>query len=196
MTRLVPLLALLIALSLALAGCSDGDSAADAPPEPADEPITEVTDPSDEPEPNEMVEPPAEPDPPPAVAEAGLPDYTAGFRDFTGLVSLNIPAGSAPHGGVKSVWANNDRETTVEDAFFPEGTIVVKEGERGGDSAAIIAVMRKVNGIDPEHGDWEFIEWSRSDPSSPYTVLAQDSVCWGCHAGAVETDWVFTLSSE
>ena len=190
----MPLLVVLLALCLGLAACSDDDAdggaSADAP---ADEstPAVEMPEPEPAPEP----EPEPEPEPPPAQAAPGLPDYTAGYRDFTGLISLEIPPDSgAPHGGVKSVWATDDREATPAGAF-PDGTVVVKEGERGGDQAAIVAVMRKVAGVDPEHGDWEFIEFSRSDPSSPYTVLAQDQVCWGCHAGAIEGDWVFTSSS-
>ncbi len=75
---------------------------------------------------------------------------------------------------------------------YPDGAVVLKAGSQGGDDAAIIAVMRKVAGVDPAHGDWEYIEWSRSSADSEYTVLARDEVCWTCHAGAEQTDWVFT----
>lgn len=192
MTRpLMPVLALLVALVLALAACSDdsdGGASADAP---ADESTAAAEMPEPDPEPAPEPEPEPEPEPPAAEAEPGLPDYTAGYRDFTGLVSLEIPENSgAPHGGVKNVFATADREG----ATFPDGAVVVKEGERGGDQAAIVAIMRKVAGVDPEHGDWEYIEYSRSDPASPYTILAQDQVCWGCHMGAIDNDWVFTPS--
>ncbi len=188
MTRpLMPILALLIALVLGLAACSDDSDEGASADAPADEstPAAEMPEPDPEPAPE------PEPEPPAAVAEPGLPDYTAGYRDFSGLVSLEIPENSgAPHGGVKNVFATADREG----ATFPDGAVVVKEGERGGDQAAIVAIMRKVAGVDPEHGDWEYIEYSRSDPQSPYTVLAQDQVCWGCHMGAIDNDWVFTPS--
>lgn len=191
--RPLPAAALLAALVLGLGACSDGDSdggaSADAP---ADEstPAAAETETAPAPEP----EIPTEPEPAPVAAEPGLPDYTAGFREFTGLVVRDIPEdAAAPHGGVKSVFATDDRDPSAG-GDFPDGTVVVKEGERGGDAAAIIAVMRKVAGVDPDHGDWEFIEWSRPDPSSPYTVLAQDQVCWGCHMGAIDGDWVFTAS--
>lgn len=189
--RPVPVVALLAALALGLGACSDGDSdggaSADAPADESTPAAESATAPAPEPE------IPPEPEPAPVAAEPGLPEYTAGYREFAGLVERDIPPdAAAPHGGVKSVFATDDRDPSA--GGFPDGTVVVKEGERGGDAAAIIAVMRKVAGVDPDHGDWEFIEWSRPDPGSPYTVLARDQVCWGCHMGAIDGDWVFTAS--
>jgi hypothetical protein len=180
-------LATSLSVALLVAGCgSDDDGSAtteattEAAPEPAPEP-----------------EPPAEPDPPPAVADPGLPQYTAGFRDGLKLNAAPIPPNAgAPHGETKNVYVNQTRDAIAPggtQAFpYPEGTVVTKTGSRSGDDAAIVAIMRKVAGADPEHGDWEFIEFSRSSAGEPYTVLAQDSVCWTCHAGATDTDWVFT----
>ncbi len=190
------LLAMIAALSagVLVAGCGgdDGDSAAATTEAP-----TETT-PDPAPEPDPEPEPPAEPDPPPTPKpDPGLPEDTAGFRDGLKLNSAPIPPNAgAPHGETKNVYVNQTRETIAPggtQAFpYPDGSIVVKTGSRGGDDAAIVAIMRKVAGADPEHGDWEFIEFSRSATSDPYTVLAQDAVCWTCHAGATDSDWVFT----
>jgi hypothetical protein len=182
-----PLLVIAAALSLGLlaAGCGgDGDDTSAE--------TTEATTES-APEP----EPPVEPDPPPVRAEPGLPEYTAGFRDGLRLNAAPIPPNAgAPHGETKNVYVNQEREAIAPGGSqtfpYPDGSVVVKTGSRGGDDAAIAAIMRKVAGADPDHGDWQFIEFSRAAASEPYTVLAQDSVCWTCHAGATDSDWVFT----
>jgi hypothetical protein len=66
---------------------------------------------------------------------------------------------------------------------FPENTIIVKEIISSGD----IAIMRKVKGVDAEHGDWQFIEYK-----SGGAIIGQDSSCWGCHSSAKSTDYVFS----
>ncbi len=133
---------------------------------------------------------PREPDP-------GLPPCTAGYQDGLKLNSEPIPpSASAPHGEVKEVYVNQTRATIAPEgaqAFpYPDGTVVAKTGSRGGDNAAIVAIMRKEAGLDPEHGDWQFVEYSRSSPDAEYALLASDSVCWTCHVNAESTDWVYT----
>ena len=172
-----------------VAGCGgdddgDGTTAAETPA------TTAAAEPDPEPEPE------PEPDPQP-VADPGLPDYTAGFVGGTKLNAAPIPENSgAPHGEVKNVYVNQAPETIAPggtQAFpYPDGTGVVKTGSQGSDGAAIVAAMRKVQGADPDHGDWVFEEFSRSSADAPYTLLASNESCWGCHAGATDTDWVFT----
>jgi hypothetical protein len=53
--------------------------------------------------------------------------------------------------------------------------------------AGLVAVMQKVAGSDPKHGDWKWIEY-RPDG----TIAGEDSLCWGCHLQAEGSDWVFT----
>lgn len=123
----------------------------------------------------------------------GLPADTAGFQDW---LRVDVPAEStAPHGDVKAVYWNRERSEITgrgPEVPYPDGTIVVKTGSRGDDLAAVVAVMNKRTDADPQHGDWVFVEYTRSSPDEPYEVLAQDSICWGCHVGAEKTDWVFT----
>ena len=183
-------LAFLLAAGLALTGCGDdGDESAERT-----DPTPTATEPAPEPEPEPEPEPKPQPAPEP---EPGLPGDTAGFRDGLRLNPAPLPENAgAPHGEVKNVYVNRTRAEIApggNQAFpYPDGSVVTKTGSRGGDDAAIVAIMRKVAGVDPEHGDWEFIEYSRSSADAAYTVLAQDAVCWGCHQGAIDTDWVFT----
>jgi len=129
--------------------------------------------------------------------EPGLPPETAGYTGWARLNRTPIAADpDTPHGDVKNVYANVPA-TVVADARtarqpLPDGTVVVKSGSRGVDRAAVVAMMAKRTDVDPQHGDWVFTEYARTGPAEPYALLAEDSACWSCHAGASDTDWLFT----
>jgi hypothetical protein len=129
-----------------------------------------------------------------AKALPGLPAFTAGYRGGIKLNSSPIPpreSGDA-HLGTKNVFVS---KPIGPNGRFPNGTIVVKEASRPGtDFIGLIATMRKVKGADPAHNDWIFVEWARDDPNERFTELARDGVCWGCHAGALDSDYVFTAA--
>jgi Cytochrome P460 len=78
-------------------------------------------------------------------------------------------------------------------AGYPDGTVVVKAGRTGGE-LTLVAVMRKVAGADPAHGDWRFVEYKRPSASGPFRTDASltGATCWSCHVTAEGTDWVFT----
>lgn len=108
----------------------------------------------------------------------------AGFQQW---LRMNLqPVAGRTH-GLANIYVDQDRGTIAPDgqlAFpFPDGTVIVKEAVE----AKIVAIMRKVKGVDPAHGDWQWAEY-RADG----TIVGQDGDCWGCHAGAKSTDWVFT----
>ena len=131
------------------------------------------------------------------VPLAGLPPETAGFDGWLRLNDRPIRAApDTPHGGDKRVYVNRPAAQVVagDRLRLPlaPGTVLLKTGARAGDPEAFVSVMVKVPDADPQHGDWVFTEYARPDRDDPYTILAQDSACWGCHAGAIATDWVFT----
>ena len=134
-----------------------------------------------------------------AVALPGLPDYTAGYEKWLKLNAEPIPpvAGGDPHNGTKNVYVNQERETIALDGKqqfpYPDGSIVVKEATRPNkDYIGLIAIMRKKAGSDPEHNDWEFIEYTRNSPDDDFSILASGRICWGCHARVKDIDYVFT----
>lgn len=133
------------------------------------------------------------------VALPGLPDYVAGYENWLKLNAEPIPPapGGDPHNGTKNVYVNQDREAIAPDGTqtfpYPDGSIVVKEATRPNkDFIGLIAIMRKVAGSDPDHNDWEFIEYTRGASDDDFTILARDRVCWGCHARVENIDYVFT----
>lgn len=147
----------------------------------------------------EIATEPGVPEEPAPVALPGLPDDVAGYERWLKLNAEPIPpvAGGDPHRGTKNVYVNQTRETIAPNGeqVFPyvDGSIVVKEAYRPGkDYVGLIAIMRKVAGADPEHNDWEFIEYTRNAPDAAFSVIAADGVCWGCHARVEHIDYVFT----
>ncbi len=135
----------------------------------------------------------------PVVALPGLPDDIAGYESWLKLNVEPIPPveGFDPHNGNKNVYVNQTRDAIAPDGEqqfpYPDGSIVVKEAYRPNkDFIGLIAIMRKVADSDPDHNDWEFIEYTRNDPDADFKEIASDAVCWGCHDQVVNTDYVFT----
>lgn len=129
----------------------------------------------------------------------GLPDDVAGYTQWLKLNVEPIPPvpRGDPHNGDKNVYVNQTRETIApngEQQFpYPDGSIVVKEAYRPGkDYVGLIAIMRKKAGVNPDHNDWEFIEYTRNAPDDEFGVIAKDRICWGCHARVEDIDYVFT----
>jgi Cytochrome P460 len=152
-----------------------------APPEPA----------TTEPDPTTQEETTTEAAPPPPEAPPGVPGYVAGYRDWVQLNREPIPPRDAdPHLGTKNVYASQDRRANGR---FPYGTIVVKDANRPGkDFIGLIAIMRKERGADPAHNDWVFVEYTRERRGDRFREIASGAVCWSCHMGALDSDYVFT----
>ena len=182
--NLLPCLAIILISCLLLSAC-------------AEKQLEELIEQQDE-EKTETAEEPVQPEEP-VVALPGLPDDVAGYTQWLKLNADPIPPvpGGDPHNGTKNVYVNKTREAIApngEQQFpYPDGSIVVKEANRPGkDYVGLIAIMRKKAGVDPDHNDWEFIEYVRNAPDAEFSVIAKDGVCWGCHARVEDIDYVFT----
>jgi hypothetical protein len=127
----------------------------------------------------------------------GLPDDIAGFQGWDTLNAEPIPPDSAQsrrvgvdaHRGTKRVYVS----PSGAEAPFPDGTFVIKAA-RDRDIVHLVAIMRKIRGSDPEHGDWQFGEYQRASAGDAFATGAglTGATCWSCHSIARETDWVFT----
>lgn len=128
----------------------------------------------------------------------GLPADTAGYERWLRLNRDPIPPKPVdPHSGTKNVYANQNRKTLAPNGTqtfpYPNGTVVVKDITRVGSGfVGLVAVMWKAKGSDPAHNDWTFVEYIRDAADQPFRVLAKDGACWGCHATAGASDYVFT----
>jgi hypothetical protein len=181
----------LAAVVLALAACG-GDPEPPPPPAAAPEPqTTTAPETTTEAQTTEETTTEAAPLPPTPKAPPGVPDFVAGYRDWAKLNDAPIlPRDSDPHNGTKDVFASKER---LENGRFPVGTVVVKEATRpGADFIGLIAIMRKQRGADPEHNDWVFVEYTREAADATFGEQAAGAVCWSCHVGARDLDYVFT----
>jgi hypothetical protein len=181
------LLAFLVVL---LAACGAGSDPAAEPTSPEPAPTAPPEPATTEPEPT-TEETTTEAAPPPPEAPPGVPGYVAGYRDWVQLNRAPIPPRDAdPHLGTKNVYASEDRRANGR---FPYGTIVVKDANRPGKSfIGLIAIMRKERGADPAHNDWVFVEYTRETRGDRFREIASGAVCWSCHMGALDSDYVFT----
>lgn len=185
------------AVALGLAGCGGGgDDTAETAPAPATAATTAAPPAPTAPEP-----PAPAPEPPPAPLP-GLPRDTAGFEEWPRLNAAPIPpdspqtarVGFDAHRGVKNVYVDQPGARADDPGPpYPDGTVLVKAAGTGGD-LTLVAIMRKIAGSDPAHGDWEFVEYKRSGAGEDFATDASlaDATCWSCHAIATGTDWVFT----
>ena len=132
-----------------------------------------------------------EAEPPAPQAPPGVPGFVAGYRGWTKLNDAPIPPRDAdPHNGTKNVYASREQQANGR---YPAGTIVVKDAVRPGtDFVGLIAIMRKEPGADPAHRNWVFVEYTRDARDEPFQEVASGAVCWSCHMGALENDYVFT----
>lgn len=198
MARFAGLALLAIVAALALPACGGDD---DELPQPVQEPETTMPEPvpteslpEDETTTEETTtEETASGDDDGSAAPAplpGLPNWTAGYREWMKLNAGPIPPRDAdPHLGTKNVYASKEKRRDL----YPAGTVIVKEARRpGADFVGLVAGMRKVAGSNPEHNDWIFVEWTRESRDAPFTELARGAVCESCHSGVAPQDYVFT----
>jgi len=192
MRRLLVPVALAALLAAACGGSSEPEAPAAAPETTtqAEETTTEETateEATTEETTTEAAPPPPKPKPPP-----GVPRFVAGYRGWTKLNAQPIPPrDSDPHNGTKNVFAS---KRVGGNGRFPNGTVVVKEATRpGADFIGLIAIMRKQRGADPAHNDWVFVEYTREAANARFGLQAEGAVCYGCHVGAQDQDYVFTL---
>jgi hypothetical protein len=198
--RIVPWVAALAAAAAVAAGCGgDGGGseggADDAPTAPA------ATSPRTAPGPATA---PAQAPAPAPVPLPGLPPETAGFAGWDRLNRAPIPpdspqaqrVGFDAHRGVKHVYVRVPRGRPAAGTDHPDGTVIVKAAGEDPLRPTLVAVMRKVAGSDPAHGDWRFEEYTRAAPGERFEGPLTGEVCWSCHAIASETDWVFTASGS
>ena len=191
MRRLLVLVAL-AALAAACGGSSEPSEAPAAAPTTtaqAEETSTEETTTEDATTGATTTE--AAPPPPRAKAPPGVPGFVAGYRGWIKLNAEPIPPrDSDPHNGTKNVFASR---RVGGNGRFPNGTVVVKEATRpGADFIGLVAIMRKQRGADPAHNDWVFVEYTREAANAAFGEQAAGAVCWSCHVGARDLDYVFT----
>ena len=109
------------------------------------------------------------------------------FPDRTGTQSSVLP-----HGPRSRVFINASVEAALAsfEGQLPDGSIIVKEnvGTSPEVTEAVLTVMWKVAGFDPENNDWFW-----ANMMSDGQIVAEGKVqgCTACHGGARSNDFIF-----
>lgn len=97
--------------------------------------------------------------------------------------------GQAPHGAYHKVYINALllNALPIENRTAPDGSIIVKENYSPDQTMAAVTVMAKVEGYNPEHGDWF---WAKYSPQGEVQAEGKPDGCISCHAGMKSNDYV------
>ncbi|MCH8878249.1 MAG: cytochrome P460 family protein [Planctomycetes bacterium] len=101
-------------------------------------------------------------------------------------------ASALPHGPMSRIFINATVEAALAnfEGQLPDGSIIVKEnvGTSPEVTEAVLTVMWKVAGFDPENNDWFW-----ANMMSDGQIVAEGKVqgCTACHGGARSNDFIF-----
>jgi len=126
-------------------------------------------------------------------AHLGDESYTERWAPWPGRGQFY--EGTEPHGALLSTYVNAEASDAFEtDApAMPPGAIVVKENYSADRVLQAITVMYKVEGFNPEAGDWF---WARFLPDGSVdgggTLAGTPAACIECHSEAADNDYLRT----
>ena len=103
------------------------------------------------------------------------------WPDYQGLRKAR-----GPHGPLNRVYVN-DKGISSDSAPVNYGAIEVKETYTADKKLKNITVQHKVEGFNPEAGDWY---WAMYLPDGSVVKAGRIAGCIGCHAGAKDNDYV------
>ncbi len=98
-------------------------------------------------------------------------------------------SGQAPHGPFHRIYVNRTlaQALPAEDKTAPDGSIIVKENLNASRELASLTVMTKVEGFNPDAGDWF---WAKYQPDGSIDAEGAVTGCISCHAGMSQNDYI------
>ena len=99
----------------------------------------------------------------------------------------DMQPGRAPHGPFHKIFVN-DITQNAEGAPLPAGAMVVKESYDEQKKMTAITVMYKIDGYNPDGGDWWWARYSTDGKGGPAGKLG---MCLGCHQAKKANDFIF-----
>ena len=100
--------------------------------------------------------------------------------------------GKSPHGAILRVFVDEHGMANIADdmkSSMDNGVVIVKENFMPDTTLAAITVMYKVEGFNPEVGDWF---WAKYSPDGTVAASGTPAGCIGCHGGVAGNDYLFT----
>lgn len=99
------------------------------------------------------------------------------------------------HGDYVQIWFNGTA-TADFGGTIGDGGISVKKAygaADGSDPVGVITVMYKVDGYDPDNGDWFYARYT--DDGVAEVTGGAETPCAACHVGAAADDYLFTVNT-
>jgi hypothetical protein len=105
--------------------------------------------------------------------------------------TTELSPGQSPHGAFITTYINKKTVESVKNNSFAYGSIIVKENYTPEKSLAAVTIMYKVEGFDPDGGDWY---WAKYSPNGETQVAGKADGCIQCHSTVKDSDWSFLKS--
>ncbi len=100
--------------------------------------------------------------------------------------------GDEPHGSFHKVYVN-DIAYSSESAPMKNGSVVVKENYSDKKKLMALTVMYKVDGYNPDAGDWFWVRYTLKGKAKPY---GKPKGCISCHSASPDSDYIFVHEFE
>jgi len=100
--------------------------------------------------------------------------------------------GKSPHGAILQVFLDELGIANIADEMkssMDNGVVIVKENYMPDTTLAAITVMYKVEGFNPDAGDWF---WAKYGTDGTVAASGTPAGCIGCHGGVAGNDYLFT----
>jgi hypothetical protein len=100
-------------------------------------------------------------------------------------------SGTEPHGSLLTTYVNQTAHAAIEAkaGSLPIGSIVVKENYSQQKALQGITVMHKVEGFNPEGGDWF---WAKYGADGNAEASGKVDMCIQCHGTKKDNDYIMT----
>jgi hypothetical protein len=99
--------------------------------------------------------------------------------------------GQHPHGALLTTYVNDVALKGINQRVgtLAAGAIIVKENYMPDKKLGAVTVMYRVDGYDPEAGDWF---WAKYNADGSIAKEGKVAGCIGCHTAVINNDWIFT----
>lgn len=101
--------------------------------------------------------------------------------------------GTEPHGALLTTYVNNVALKSIKaKKGMKNGAIIVKENYMPDKTLAAVTVMYKVEGFNPEAGDWFWMKYAPDGKIEASGKTGMVDMCIGCHGKVKGNDYLFT----
>lgn len=99
--------------------------------------------------------------------------------------------GQHPHGALLTTYVNDVALSGINQKVgtLSGGAIIVKENYMPDKTLGAVTVMYRVDGYNPEAGDWF---WAKYNADGSIAKEGKVAGCIGCHTAVINNDWIFT----